>query len=330
MEAFFTTLVVLAILLVCMAYIKYSKSRSFAEGFETVSTAGAGANTFSLRPTLWWFVDDETNARSWWDFGARNSHKPNRGYLQVALQAAQATQAFDFQIVPLIGREAVSRVIREAGEAMPPNVQQLPAKLWRQWALANLLAAKGGLVMVGDSTLCVGPSFAPRINGASCAVFGITAEEPRASPGATLPPANWVGWSVRPHHPVWDIAATTWNQLAAAGPTAWSAAEARRLAEKIWATQKLKAPAMFQDAEGSRKADGTQLTAEDFLQKQVNPLDPKIVLSPNTLYVPMDGDALVRDYRYSWFVRMSREQILESNFYWAKLANKHMTRLITK
>ncbi len=69
------------------------------------------------------------------------------------------------------------------------------------------------------------------------------------------------------------------------------------------------------------------MTTEDFLQKQVNPLDPKIVLDANALYVVMDGDALVRDYRYSWFVRMSRQQIMESNFYWAVLAKKHMVRL---
>jgi hypothetical protein len=272
-------------------------------------------------------VDDETNARSWWDFGARNSRKPNRGYIQVALEAAQATQAFDFQIVPLVGRDAVRRVIMEAGEEMPSHVNQLPAKIWRQWVLTNLLAAKGGLVMVGDSTLCVGPSFAPRINGAACGMFGIAPEEPKAVPGAPVPPASWVGWAVRPHHPVWDVAATAWNRLAAAGPTAWSAAEARRIGESIWTMQHRHAPQYFQDAEGSRKANGTQLTAEDFLQKQVNPLDPKTVLSANTLYIVLDGDSLVRDYRYSWFVRMSREQIMESNFYWAVLSKKYMNRL---
>ncbi len=321
MEAFFATLTILAILLVCMAYLKYSRTRK--EYF-------ADTGLLTLKPTLWWFVDDETNARKWWDFGARNSHLPNRGYLQVALETAQATQAFDFQIVPLIGRKAVSRVISEAGEALPANVSQLPAKIWRQWALANLLAAKGGLVMVGDSTLCVGPSFGPRVHDVPAAAFGITPEEPRAIPGAPVAPAAWVGWAVRSHHPAWDVAANTWNQLANAGPTAWSAAEARRIGEKIWAMQMDQKLQVFQDAEGSRKADGTQLTAEDFLQKQVNPLDPKIQLGANTLYVPLDGEALVREYRYAWFVRMSREQIVTSNFYWAELAKKHMSRLLVK
>jgi hypothetical protein len=268
-----------------------------------------GFQSFSLKPTLWWFVDDETNARKWWDFGARNSRKPNRGYLEVALDAVKATQK-DFHIVPLIGRAAVSQVLLEAGETVS-HAEQLPAKIWRQWALANLLAVKGGLAMVGDSTLCVG-SFAPLVKDTQCAMFGITPNEARALPGADVPPAQWVGWSLHPHQPVWDVAANTWNKLAAAGPTTWSAAEARRLEEHIWSMQKLKSPKLLQ-VEGSRKADGMELTPEDFLGKR----NLKLV---DVLYVPMDGDALVRSYRYSWFVRMSKEQILESNFYWATLA----------
>lgn len=284
-----------------------------------------------MKPTLWWFVDEETNSRSWWDFGARNSRLPNRGYLQIALEAVQATQAFDFQVQPLYGRAAVSRVISEAGEEVPMNVEQLPLRLWRQWAVANLLAAKGGLAMVGDSTLCVG-SFAPRVKDAAAAVFGISPDEPRAVPGMnrSVPSGSWVGWSVRPHHPAWDYAAATWNRLANAGPTAWSAADARRLGDSIWSTQIRHGIVQFQDAEGSRKSNGMQLTAEDFLQKQVNPRDPKTVLDANVLYVVLDGYALVREHRYSWFVRMSREQIMESNFYWAVLAKKHMERLVKK
>jgi hypothetical protein len=321
---FKTALVLVFLILVGLVASRLFKTK---EGFQTVSTS---PGILSLKPKLWWIVEDETNARSWWDFGARNSRKPNRGYLEVALEAAIATQAFDFEIVPLMGRSAVKQLIMESGEPIAAYIDQLPAKLWRQWALANVLATKGGLVMIGDSTLCIGPSFGPLVKGVDAAVFGVTTEEPRALPGALVPPANWVGWATRPHHPVWDVAATVLNRVANAGPTAWSAAEARRIGEHIWSTQKTKEPAIFQAAEGSRKADGTQLTAEDFLGKQVNPLDPKIALGPGVVYVPMDGDALVREYRYSWFTRMSKEQILESNFYWAFLAKAHLPRLFKR
>jgi hypothetical protein len=238
-----------------------------------------------------------------------------------------ATQAFDFKIVPLLGREAVSKVLREAGEKVPAGIRQLPATLWRQWALAALLAAKGGLAMVGDSTLCIGPSFGPLTHSVESALFGITSAEPRAIPGARVAPANWVGWAARPHTPVWDIAASAWTRMVEAGPTSWSAAEARGTQFKIWATQKLKKPTVYQIQEGSRRYDGKEITREDLLMKNAKPADPKIELSPETVYVVMDGDALVRDFRYGWFARMSADQILQSNFVWADLARKHQSRL---
>lgn len=285
------------------------------------------------RPSLWWFVDDETNARNWWDFGARNSRLPNRGYLQVALESLMATQAFDFDIHVLLGREAVSDVLRTAGATVPTGIRQLPVSLWRQWAVANLCAEKGGLVMVGDSTLCVGPSFGPLVKDAEAGVFGISSDITRAVPGssdsgsASLPPAPWVGWAARPHTSVWDIAATHWTRLVAAGPTGWSAAEARRMYGDVWAVQKRQGVVHFQAADGGRRNDGVERTLEDLFAKVTVPADPKIVISPAVMYVPADGDALVRDRRYAWFVRMSKEQILASDFVWASLAKKHRVRL---
>lgn len=309
------------------------------EGFQTVMAAPFmglsgkdGLQFLTLRPAIWWIVDDETNARNWWDFGARNSREPNRGYLQVALEALMATQAADFDIHVLLGREAVSEVLRNAGATVPAGIRQLPVALWRQWAVANLCAEKGGLAMVGDSTLCVGPSFGPLVKDAEAAVFGISADVSRATPGtqgspSEVPPAPWVGWAARPHTAVWDIAANHWTRLVAAGPTGWSAAEARRMYGEVWAVQKRQGVVHFQAADGGRRNDGIERTLEDLLGKKGRPADPKITLSPAVVYVPLDGDALIRDRRYAWFSRMSKDQILASDFVWAELAKKYRVRL---
>ena len=92
--------------------------------------------------------------------------------------------------------------------------------------------------------------------------------------------------------------------------------------------QRTKTPVVAQDAEGSRLADGKERTMEDLLMRVNDPVDPKTVIAPSVLYVPMDGDALVRHYKYSWFVRMSKKQILEEgDFVWADLARRHRSRL---
>jgi hypothetical protein len=239
------------------------------------------------------------------------------------MECVRKTQGNDFTIHVLLGRRAVSDMLTSAGLVVSEDAESLPVALWRQWATANILATKGGLVMMGDSTLCVGPSFAPYISGVQAATFGIYPSEASALPGSEyVGPAPWVAWSARPSHPGWQYAAEKWNAIVGAGPTAWTAADARRENLMIWDVQKTMGVDVIQKAEGGRNPDGSERTLEDLLGREANPVDPKTPLLPETVYVPFDGDALVRMYRYAWFVRMSESQILESDFVWASLAKK--------
>ncbi len=273
-----------------------------------------------LQPTLWWIVDDETNSRHWWDFGARNSHEPNKGYLKVALRSVQKTQG-SFNIQPLLGRRAVSDLLRGSGVSVPEKVESAPISVWRQWAISNILARKGGLAMMGDSVLCVGPSFSGVLKNTKACTFGIYPGEASSLPGSEMVgPSPWVSWSATPNHPGWMYAAEQWNRILNAGPTAWTAAEARRENLLIWNKQKEMGVDLLAEPEGSRNPDGSERTLEDLFGREAQPVDPKTILLPNTIYVPFDGDTLVRTYRYAWFVRMSEKQIEESQFVWAHLA----------
>lgn len=273
-------------------------------------------------PVMWWIVDDETNSRNWWDFGARNSHLPNRGYLELALECARRTQGSQFAIQPLLGRQAVSDVLKNAGAKIPDKIESVPVSIWRQWAVANLCAVKGGLAVCGDCTLFIGPALYPSVSSTAAAVFGIYSDEPRALPGSDTAPSPWMGWATQAHHPGWDVAASAWNKIIGAGPTAWTAADARRENLNIWNFQKVKGVSHLQALEGGRNADGYEKTLEDLFAREAEPADPNTRISPGTVYVPMDGDKLVRMSRYSWFVRMSKSQILESKFVWADFAHK--------
>lgn len=272
------------------------------------------------KPTLWWFVDAEPNARNWFDFGARMSDAPNRGYLQLAQESLRKTQGRDFDIVPLIGRDAVLRHLPGAD----PAAKQLPPALWRSFVIANLLDTHGGLVMDGNSTLCIGPSFYPGIGsvgGPNAATFGINPDEPVASPAAVAPgPAPYVGWAAAPHHPAWSYAAQQWNALVTRGAQAWTAAVARRMDQELWETQKTLGAVVLRDAEGGRLQDGRIRTLEDLLGRSSDTTDPKLSITPGTVYIPYNGDDISRRYEFAWFLRMSVDQIKESNLLWAKLA----------
>lgn len=304
--------VLLFVAIIAYLYVKYG-NQSIVQPYSFIPN--------TLKPTLWWIVDDETNSRHWWDFGARNSHLPNKGYLKVSFECLRQTQERSFSIQPLLGRRAVSDILLSSGVRIPEKVESAPISIWRQWAAANLLAVKGGLVMMGDSTLCIGPSFYPIIQNSRACVFGIYSGEASSLPGsAMVGPSPWVSWASAPGHSGWTYAAEQWNRILNAGPTAWTAADARRDNLLIWSKQKEMGVDLFQEPEGGRNPDGSERTLEDLFGREAEPIDPKTVLLPNTVYIPFDGDALVRSYRYAWFVRMSENQIRESGFVWANLA----------
>jgi len=272
----------------------------------------------TTKPTLWWFVDSEPNARNWWDFGARRSTDPNRGYLQVSRESLVKSQGADFAIRTLIGRNEVMSVLRNPN----PMALRLPPALWRQWAISNLLAEKGGLVMDGNSTLTVGPSFLPLVKDVDATCFGIHPEEPVASPTTAIAPgpSPYVAWSRSAGHPAWKLAADRWNTLVARGPQAWSAAVCRRSELAVWDEQKQKGISVIREADGSRLPSGKLRVLEDLFGRSSDTKDPRLALLPNTVFISFDGDQLERRYEFNWILVLSGKEIKASNLLWAKLA----------
>ena len=270
------------------------------------------------KPTLWWFVDSEPNARNWWDFGARTSEEPNRGYLAIALEAVRRTQSQDFAIVPLIGRDATLRMLTNP----PSSAKQLPPALWRSFVMSSLLNQQGGLVMDGNSTLCVGPSLYPHVKDVEAAAFGVHPAEPVANPDLAVAPgpAPYVAWAAKSHHPAWAAAAHTWTTLVEAGPQAWSSAVARRTELKVWEIQKTQGLQTIRGIDGTRLQSGLPRQLEDLVGRVSVPPDPKIALSPETVFVSYDGDDLARRFELNWFLRLSPDQIKSSDLVWAQYA----------
>lgn len=260
-------------------------------------------NLFLTRPKLWFIVDDSAI---------------QSGYVQAALLAAKNTQSKDFDIVPLLGRDAVLAQIK----APVAQAKQLPANLWRLYAIANLLKSRGGLVMDGASTLCVGPSLYSNVRSLGAATFGINPDEAIVSPAtATAPgPAPYVAWASNAGHPAWIYAADAYTNLVNRGPQAWSAAEARRIDQEVWETQKTKGAVVIRGIDGGRLANGKLRQLEDLFGRVAEPADPNTALLPGTAYVSYNGDDLARRHEFNWFLRLSLRQIKESDLVWTKLA----------
>ena len=271
------------------------------------------------KPRLYWFVDAETNSRHWWDFGARNSDMPNRGYLQVSLEALKRTQGADFSIVPLIGRSAVLALFPNVDK----KVTRLPPALWRRWVIANICNTRGGLVMDANSTLCLGPSFYPLVKNLDTAVFGTDPDEPRVSTATAVAPgpSPYVGWAVVPNTASWTYAAKEINDLFERGPQAWSAAVARRQSLYVWEHQKDLGTVILRAADGGRLPDGRPRELEDlFGRLRDDENDPKSAVLPNTVFMSWDADQLVRRFEFNWFCALNADEVKNSDTLWTKLA----------
>ena len=312
------SLLFLTVVIVILVYVLYTqKVKENFSDFNANTTFNALPAVFSTKPTLYWFCDSETNARNWNDFGARNSQLPNRGYLEVALKKAIHTQK-DFHVVPVIGRNELFALLPD----LDPAAKQLPPKLWREFVIANILWKKGGLVMDGDSTLCIGNSFYPFVKNIDTATFGINPDEPIVSPLTAVSPgpSSFVGWSKHPNHPVWKYSADIYNTLLARGPQAWDSALARRMNQYIWEKQKQMGCSLLRGLEGSRLATGKFRQLEDIFGRLSEPIDPHTMLSKDAIYISYDGEDLQKRYEFNWFLRLSPRQLKESDFMWAKLA----------
>jgi hypothetical protein len=264
------------------------------------------------KPTLWWFVDSDTNARHWTDFSARNTRIPNRGYLELALKKLNKTQGDVFTIKPLYGRKETLAVIEGANQ----RALALPPDLWRSYVIANLCARKGGLVVDGNSTLFI--SKLPSLSDLGAAMFGTYPDEPIVSPMTAVAagPAPYVGWAAAKNHHAWTYAAQQYNALVEAGQQAWGAASARRMFLEVWSAQQQLGAAIVRGIDGSRRFNGTKLQLDDIFGKT------RLDLQKETVYVTYDGDDLARRHEFNWFLRMSPKQILESTCAWCLLAAK--------
>lgn len=308
--------------------LKKDKTREVVEKF-----VGGVADTVARRVSsggstakLWFVIDDYgTNSRRWVDFGARNSRDINIGFLNITRARCNITQGGDYDVVELLGREAVARKIREFGGVVPTTHEALPPYLWRAWARAALLNYAGGLYLDGLA-LCVGPSFKTGIGSLSDAVFGFEHDERRVNVNTAIAPtcSHFAGWASGPGHLGWRGLCGVLTDFAEAGPQSWTAAEARNQIS-AWNKKYLHAVMpTIRTAEWSRRPDGLPIEIEDLLGRTSNKLTPEWEPSDAVVYVPIDKDVLDRSVTYKWFLRMSPDQIMdpESQFLWASLAKR--------
>ena len=285
----------------------------------TIQAEGISLSLTNTKPKLWWVVDDsQVNARQWLDWGNRSTREPNEPYLQICKERAITLWGEDFDIVPLIGREAVSQHLWIAKYDAPEGVQRCPPAMWMAWARAALLKVHGGMWMDG-SVLPIASSLPKVVAGSTVLCFGSDPDEGLLVAEQQEPAAGRsAGWAAVPEHPMWAGLERDLTALILEGPPSWGSFEARRSLRHLWDKHCSGVTRIDRRVEVSRDNYGRRLELDTLLGETEWPTGS----TEGGLWVPFPTgrEGLERATPWLWFLRMSRAQIEESKFLWAKLA----------
>ena len=275
-------------------------------------------------PVLWVYVNNsEVNARGWQDFEARSSRVMNLPFLNLCYESCVKANGQHYRVEVIGGLTDLA--VRLGGwHALPTPLQNPEATVNEpelNWIRAAVLARFGGL-WASPALVWLKPMgpLPPK----NVALFGSDDEVSFVGPGGTQAPSLRVAWAPTPEHPVW----VDWEQKARtrlekrAGGSEFrrdemsDAVEAMKLAEKMGEPIEVRPT-----AELSRKgAAGRRIQCEDLLASgEEIPFD----VTKQAVYVPIPWPELKERRAFGWFLRMSEDQIMDSD-----LAISHLFRAV--
>lgn len=263
------------------------------------------------QPVMWLFYDtDEVNSRSWKDYGARSERALNMPFLNLCYDTIVSRNKDHYRIEVIGGLTGVAELLG-GWDNMPSGLRN-PLKPVRErelnWIRAAILSKYGGLWLC-PYTICV-KTFGklPRDN---IVFYGTDLLETYSGKEGTSVPGFRCIWSPVPEHPLF----VEWEQICRARlEMETGGQEIRRDENWDWVALSSKYNDFVIDvhAEGSRRGDGRRIELEDLLSSGSGNNLP-FALSDSVLFVPIPWPEIRRRLTYGWFLRMSEDQIMESD-----------------
>jgi hypothetical protein len=292
-------LAVLAV--VAAAYIGAMKAAGAGAGAQKVNITTESIKVGLNKPVLWvYYNDSEVNSRHWADFGARSSRAINIPALNLFYETIVA-QNKDYRVEVIGGLTDVA--VRLGVDALPAplkNPKAFVGEAEEDWIRAAILARYGGL-WVSPSVICLRPF---GTLGNSVVGFGQNSTMNRSAPGFR------VLWSPSANHPMfveWEARCRSRleNQL--------GGRQFRGDAKSDWAELAPIHKAEVKDVElGKDPETGKKLDLEDLLAAGTEGNLP-FNIPKESVYVVIPADDLRSRRAFGWFLRMSEEQIMESD-----------------
>jgi hypothetical protein len=298
-----TFLVPVAVLATALAAGLWMNSKH-RNGFDDDMLLERGMNT----PTIWVYVDNtDVNSRWWADFGARSSRVYNLPFLNLCYQTIVAAAGNNYHVEVIGGLADAER--RLGGLPAPMRNKRLPLRDEEMTYLKVAFLEKFGGLWLGPATICL-QKF-PVLPNDKVVLFGSDPLETYAGPKGTFLPNQHALWSPGPSHPFFKQ---------------WKAILGTRIEEqhtgkeirndKNWdilfvGTGKDNI-IMMPNAELTRKKNGRKIEIDDLLAAGTEG-DLPFDVHPETVYVPFPWPELLERRVFGWFLRMSEEQVMDSD-----------------
>ncbi len=273
-------------------------------------------------PPLWIYYDDsQVNSRHWIDFGARSSRVLNQPYLNLCYESIIRANGKFYRAEVIKGLNGVMERLGELPPKLKGPVGHLktvgPAE--RNWIRAAVLAKYGGLWIEPTTIALRGFGELPEDR---VVFFGTDHDENLAGPEGTAVPSLAAIWVPKPNNPAM---------------IAWEAAARERLSGAAGGGSQIRGDAKwdfvrFFQGQGSydvrpeaelrrAAASGKLLQLEDFLAQGTLHFS----VPSTAIYVSLPARDLELRRNWGWFLRMSEEQVLESDLVIAQLLRNRLS-----
>ena len=260
------------------------------------------------KPIIWlYYNDSDVNQRNWADFGARNSRALNVPFLNLCYERIVALNHNEYQIRTIAGLTGVAEIL----DSLPDDLKNPIAPVndaEMNWIRTAVLAKYGGL-WVSPYVVALKPfGVLPKDK---VVFFGTDQNETYSgSAGTPVPSFNalWVPISSHPMFVEWAAVCKDRIQMKRGGQ------QIRH--DENWDFVRFSSKygniMIDPHSELSRKTDGKRLQLEDLLASGIDGVIPFTVY-PHSVYVPYSYKELQDRRMFGWFLRMSEEQIMESD-----------------
>jgi hypothetical protein len=259
-------------------------------------------------PAIWIYVDDtDVNSRWWSDFGARSSRVLNVPFLNLCYQTIAAAAGKRYHIEVIGGLQDAER--RLGGLPEPMRNKRLPLRDVEMTYLKVAFLEKFGGLWLGPATIVLREF--PELPKDKVVLFGSDPLETYAGPDGTFLPNQHAMWSPAPHNPFF----VQWQRMLYERIERQATGKEIRN-DKNWdilfvGTGKQNVIVM-PNAELTRKSTGRKIELEDLLAAGTDGVLP-FTIHPETIYVPIPWPELLERRMFGWVLRMSEDQILESD-----------------